>query len=157
MSGERSEGEEGSEQNGVGKGPLENHLRDLIEEVQKNKVKGALYLTKRFHLLEEEDNDIDEDQAAQAQAEDLQIFPDDISMKDTVTFKHLLQKALSTFCWMKIEPFIQPDQWFKRRFIGRLDEEIDAETTEKKIGCPTCQEGGNVFLIARISEAVREI
>jgi hypothetical protein len=42
-----------------------------------------------IYLLEEKDNDVDEEQAAQTQTEDLQIFPNDISMKDTVTIKHL--------------------------------------------------------------------
>ena len=33
VSRERTEGEKRREQNSVGKGPLENHFRDLIEEV----------------------------------------------------------------------------------------------------------------------------
>ena len=51
---------------------------------------------KKIHLLEKEDDYIDEDQAAQAQAEGFQVFPDDILMKNAVALKHL-QKALSTF------------------------------------------------------------
>jgi len=58
-------------------------------------VERGLVSDEEIHFLEEEDDDIDEEQAAQAQAEDLQVFPYDISMKDTVTFKHF-QKALST-------------------------------------------------------------
>jgi hypothetical protein len=71
MAGERSKGEEGSEQDGVGKSPLENDLRDLIEEVQKDNGERGIVFDEEIHLLEEEDDDVDEDQAAQAQAEDI--------------------------------------------------------------------------------------
>jgi hypothetical protein len=89
MPGECTKGEEGGEQQTVGKGPLENDLWSLIEEVEKDKGERSLMFDKEIYLLEEKDNHVDEEQAAQAQAEDLQIFPDDISMKDTVIFKHL--------------------------------------------------------------------
>jgi hypothetical protein len=89
MPGEGTEGEEGGKQHPVRKGPLENNLWSLIEEVEKDKVERGLMFDKDIYLLEEKDDHIDEEKAGQAQAEDLQIFPDDISMKDTVTFKHL--------------------------------------------------------------------
>jgi hypothetical protein len=38
----------------------------------------------------------------------------------------------------KIERFSQPNNWFKRRFTGRLDKEIDAETGEENVGSPAC-------------------
>jgi hypothetical protein len=43
-------------------------------------VERGLVSNEEIHLLEEEDDDIDEKQAAQAQAKDLQVFPYDISM-----------------------------------------------------------------------------
>jgi hypothetical protein len=88
MPGECAKGEEGGEQHPVGEGPLENDLWSLIEKVEKDKVERSLMFDKEIYLLEEKDNHVDEEEAGQAKAEDLQIFPDDISMKDTVTFKH---------------------------------------------------------------------
>jgi hypothetical protein len=44
---------------------------------------------KKIHLLKEHDDNVDENQAAQAQAENPQIFTDDIAVEDPVTFKHL--------------------------------------------------------------------
>jgi hypothetical protein len=43
---------------------LKGHLRDLVKEVFKNEDKRCLMLNENAHLLEEEDDDIDEDQAA---------------------------------------------------------------------------------------------
>jgi hypothetical protein len=97
MAGERSKGKEGSEQDGVGKSPLEDDLRNLVKEIQKDNGERSIIFDEEIHLLEEEDNDVDEDQAAQAQAEDIQILPDDISMENTVTFKHLLQETAFPF------------------------------------------------------------
>ncbi len=47
------------------------------------------------HLLEEDHDDVDQDQTTQAQAEDLQVFPYHVSVKGSMTMKHL-QQALST-------------------------------------------------------------
>jgi hypothetical protein len=60
MSGERSKGEEGSKQSPIGKGPLENDLWSLIEEVEKNKGERSLMLNEEFNLLKEKDNQVDE-------------------------------------------------------------------------------------------------
>jgi hypothetical protein len=95
VTGKHAEGEKRSEQNSIGKGPLKNYFRKLIEEIEKDKVKRGLVFDEEIHLLQEKDDHINEDQTGQAQAEDLQEFPDDISMKDAVTFKHL-QKTPST-------------------------------------------------------------
>jgi len=73
---------------------LKGCFRNLIEEVFEHHVEGGLIFGEKFHLLEEEDDDIDKDQAAQAQAEDLEVFSYEISMKDTMTLKHL-PKSLS--------------------------------------------------------------
>jgi hypothetical protein len=64
--GERAESEKGSKKNGIGKGPLEYHLGDLKEEVLEYQVERGLVFDEEIHLLEEEDNYIDKDQAAQA-------------------------------------------------------------------------------------------
>jgi hypothetical protein len=63
---ERAESKQGCEQNPIGKGPLKNYLRDFIEKVQKDQVKGRLIFNKSIHPLEKEDDDVDEDQAPQA-------------------------------------------------------------------------------------------
>jgi hypothetical protein len=94
MTGERAEGEEGGQQNRIGDRPLEGCFRDLIEEVFEHQVKRSLISMEEIHLLKEEDDNIDQDQTAQAQAENLQVFPYNISMNDTITFKHF-QKAFS--------------------------------------------------------------
>jgi hypothetical protein len=59
-------------------------------------VKRGLVFNKKIYLLEKEDDYVDENQAAQAQAKDFQIFPDNILMKNAVALKYL-QKDLSTF------------------------------------------------------------
>jgi hypothetical protein len=88
MAGERAESEEGAQQSRVGDRPLKCRFWDFIEKVFEHQVKGSLISIEKIHLLEEEDNDIDQHQTAQAQGEDLQVFPYEISMKDTVAFKH---------------------------------------------------------------------
>jgi hypothetical protein len=92
--GEHPQGEERSEQNPIGKSPLKNHLWNLIEEVEKDKMDRGFVFDELTYPLEEKYNDIDEEQAAQAQTEDIEIFPYDVSMEDAVIFKHL-QKNLS--------------------------------------------------------------
>jgi hypothetical protein len=94
VAGESAEGQKGAQESRIGDRPLKGRLRNLIEEVFEHQVKRGLMFIEEVHLLEEEDNDIDQDQAAQAQGEDLEVFPYDISMKDPVAFKHL-RKALS--------------------------------------------------------------
>jgi hypothetical protein len=89
MPGEHAEGKEGCEQNAIGKGPLENHLRDFIEEVLKYEIKRGLILNKEIHLLNEENDHIDEDEAAQTESENLQIFTNGIPMEDPMALKHL--------------------------------------------------------------------
>ncbi len=88
MAGERAESEEGTQQSRVGDRPLKCRFRNLIEEVFEHQVEGGMIFIEETHLLEEEDDDVNQHQAAQAQGEELQIFPDDISMKDTVAFRH---------------------------------------------------------------------
>jgi len=88
MAGKRAEGQQGAQESCIGDRPLKCRLWNLIEKVLEHQVEGSLISIEKSHLLEEEDDDIDQDQAAQAQGEELQIFPDDISMKDTVAFRH---------------------------------------------------------------------
>jgi hypothetical protein len=89
MTGERAEGQQGTQKSCIGDRPLECGFRNLIKEVFEHQVKGSLVFIEKVHLLEEEDDDIDQHQTAQAQGEDLQVFANDISMKDAVAFKHL--------------------------------------------------------------------
>jgi hypothetical protein len=76
------EGEEGGEQNSIRHRPLEGDQRDLIQEVFKDKVKGGLILGEDIHFLKEEHNEIDEDEATQAEAEESQEFKKDVPPKD---------------------------------------------------------------------------
>jgi hypothetical protein len=65
ISGEHAEDKEGREQNSIGKGPLKDHFWDLVKEVHKYQIKGSPIFNDKIYLLEEEDNDINEDHAAQ--------------------------------------------------------------------------------------------
>ena len=94
MSGERAQGEKGGKENPIGKGPLEDHFRDFIEKVFEDEVERGLIPREEIHLLEEEDNEVDKDEAAQTQAEDLQIFTSHIAVDDPVMIKHR-QRTLS--------------------------------------------------------------
>ncbi len=94
VAGESAEGQQGAQKSRIGNRPLKGRLRNLIEEVFEHQVEGGLKSIEKIHLLEEEDHDIDQDQTAQAQREDLEVFPYDVSMKDTVAFKHP-QQSLS--------------------------------------------------------------
>jgi len=89
MAGEHAKGEKGREENRIGKGPLKGHLRDFVEEVFEDERKRCSILDERIHPLKEKDDNINEDQAAQREAENLQIFPDDILLNGPVVFKHL--------------------------------------------------------------------
>jgi hypothetical protein len=57
--------------------------------------KGARY-DERYHSLKEKDDDINEDQAGHRQAENLQIFTDDIMLNSPVVLK-ASSKVLSIF------------------------------------------------------------
>jgi hypothetical protein len=59
VSGKRAKGQEGGEQNRIGQGPLENHLRDLIEEVLKDKIERSFVFDEKVHFLKEENDHID--------------------------------------------------------------------------------------------------
>jgi hypothetical protein len=87
--GEHAEGEKGGEKNGIGKGPLKGHLWHFIEKVFKDERERCSILDERIHFLKEKDNNINQDQAAQSEAEYLQIFADDIPLNGPVVFKHL--------------------------------------------------------------------
>jgi hypothetical protein len=67
---------------------LKHDFGDLIGDVFKDEIEGGLILDEDVHLLEKENDHIDEDEAAQAQAEDLQKFPNDIPVKNPAVFKH---------------------------------------------------------------------
>jgi hypothetical protein len=66
MAGERAESEEGAQESRIGDRPLKCGFWNLIEEVFEHQVKGSLISIEKIHLLEEEDNDIDQHQTAQA-------------------------------------------------------------------------------------------
>ena len=94
MSGKHAKGEKGGQQNRVGEGPLKGNFRDFIDEVFEDERKRCSILDERIHFLKEKDDNINEDQAGQRKAENLQIFADDILLNGPVVFKHL-QKVLS--------------------------------------------------------------
>jgi FtsZ-binding cell division protein ZapB len=75
---------------------LKDHLWDPAEEVFEDQIERGLMLDEEIHFLKEENDRIEEDQTAQAQTEDLQIFTNDISVEDPVTFKHL-RRAFSIY------------------------------------------------------------
>jgi hypothetical protein len=66
VTGEGPEREKDGKQYRIGKGPLKDHFGDLIEEVFEDEEERGLVFDEDIHLLEEEDDDIDEDQTAQA-------------------------------------------------------------------------------------------
>ena len=45
----------------------------------------------------------------------------------------------------EIERIGQPNDGFERRFAGRLDQEVDAETKKEEVRNPTCEEGWHDF------------
>jgi len=47
---------------------LKGDFRNLIEDILEDQIERGLIFDKKVHLLEEEDDDIDQDEAAQAQA-----------------------------------------------------------------------------------------
>jgi len=88
VAGEIAKGEKSGKQNRIGQGPLKSDFGYLIGEVFKDEIEGGLIFDKDIHLLEKEDDDIDEDQAAQTQAEGLQKFSNDIPVENSGPFKH---------------------------------------------------------------------
>jgi hypothetical protein len=94
MPGKHPEGEKGCEQHSIGKRPLKNRLRNLVKQVFKDEDKGSLVFDKNAYFLKEKDDHIHEDQTAQSEAEDLQVFAADISLNGPGVFKHL-RTALS--------------------------------------------------------------
>jgi len=66
VAGEGAEGEEGAQESCVGDRPLKGGFRDLVEKVFEHQVERRLKPVEKVHLLEEEDNDINQDQTAQA-------------------------------------------------------------------------------------------
>jgi hypothetical protein len=88
MSGKVAQGEKGGKQNRIGQGPFKDDFGYLIGDVFKDEIEGGFIFDEDIHLLEKENDHIDEDEAAQAQAEDLQEFSNDIPVKNPVIFKH---------------------------------------------------------------------
>jgi hypothetical protein len=66
VSREHTEGKKGGEEDRIGKAPLEDYFRDLIEKVFEDQVVRCLVFSEKIHLLAEENHDIDEDQTTQA-------------------------------------------------------------------------------------------
>jgi hypothetical protein len=67
---------------------LKNDLRDFVEEINEDQVEGSVILAEEIHFLKKQDDDIDEDQTAQAQAKYLQKLASDIAMERPVMIKH---------------------------------------------------------------------
>jgi hypothetical protein len=63
---EGAESEEGAQEGCIGDCPLKSGFRDLIEKVFEHQVERCLKSIEKIHLLEEEDNDVNQDQTAQA-------------------------------------------------------------------------------------------
>jgi hypothetical protein len=66
VAGEGAESEEGAQKSCIGDRPLKGSFRDLIEKVFEHQVERRLKPIEKIHLLEEEDNSINQDQTAQA-------------------------------------------------------------------------------------------
>jgi hypothetical protein len=66
MARKSAESEKGAQKNRVRERPPEGHIGNLVEKVFEDQIKRGLMLGKNIHLLEEEDNDVDESQTAQA-------------------------------------------------------------------------------------------
>jgi hypothetical protein len=89
VAGKGAEGEEGGQENRVGDRPLKGCRGNHIEKIFEYQVEGRLVSMEKIYLLEEEHHDIDQNQTAQAQAKDLQVFPYHVSVEDAMTIKHL--------------------------------------------------------------------
>jgi hypothetical protein len=63
---ECAEGEKGGEENRVRNRPLEGCLRNLVKDVFEHQIERGVIPLEEIHLLEKDDDDIDEDQTAQA-------------------------------------------------------------------------------------------
>jgi hypothetical protein len=86
--GEGAECKEGGNQYGVGKGAIKGDFREFVEKIFENQVEGGLVSDEQVHLLEKEDDHINEDQTAQAKAENLEVFAGDIAVEGPVVFRH---------------------------------------------------------------------
>jgi hypothetical protein len=65
VSGKPAKCEKGGEQNRIGENPLEDHFWNSIKEVFKDQIEWRLVFDDEIHLLEKENDHINEDQAAQ--------------------------------------------------------------------------------------------
>jgi hypothetical protein len=61
VAGKGAQSEEGAQQSCIGDRPLKGGFRDLIEKVFEHQVERRLKSVEKIHLLEEEDNDINQD------------------------------------------------------------------------------------------------
>ena len=86
---EHTQGEKSGEQNSIGKSPLKGHLWNATEKVFKDETQRSPIFDEDIYFLEEEDEDVNENQAAEGQAKDPQIFRNHVSLEGPVTFKHL--------------------------------------------------------------------
>jgi FtsZ-binding cell division protein ZapB len=75
---------------------MKDHFWDPAEEVFEDQIERGLMLDEEIYFLKEENDRIEQDQAAQAQTEDLKILTNDISVEDPVRFKHL-RRAFSIY------------------------------------------------------------
>ena len=66
VAGKGAQSEEGAQESCIGDRPLKGGFRDLIEKVFEHQIERRLKSIEKVHLLEEEDNDINQDQTAQA-------------------------------------------------------------------------------------------
>ena len=93
---ERPQGKKGRQKNRIRKSPLKSHFGDLVEEVFEDQIERGLISDEEVQLLQEENNHVDEDEAAQAQAENPEILAGNISAKDSMPIEHS-RKAFSIY------------------------------------------------------------
>jgi hypothetical protein len=65
VSGEGAECQKDAEQNRIGKNPLKDDFRNPAQEIFKDQIEWGLIFDNEVHLLEKENDHINEDQAAQ--------------------------------------------------------------------------------------------
>jgi hypothetical protein len=64
MAGKHPESKKSGQKNSIRKSPLKDHLRGLVKQIFKDEDKRGLILNENAHLLEKEEDNIEEDQAA---------------------------------------------------------------------------------------------
>jgi hypothetical protein len=64
MAGKHPESKKSGQKNSIRKSPLKDNLRGLVKQIFKDEDKRGLILNENAHLLEKEEDNIDEDQAA---------------------------------------------------------------------------------------------